>query len=54
MEKIKVIQISHSSESYALGEGEKELKKLVLNDWPTQGARHIKKYYRNRGRVLGS
>ncbi len=45
MEKIKVIQISHSSESYALGEGEKELKKLVLNDWPTQVARHIKKYY---------
>lgn len=43
--KIKVIEISHSSESYALGEGEKELKKLVLNDWPARTARQTKKFY---------
>jgi len=45
MEKIKVIQISHSSESYSLGEGEKELKKLVLNDWPAKVSKQIKKFY---------
>ncbi len=44
MKKIKVIQASHSSESYSLGEGE-ELKKLVLNDWPARVSKQIKKFY---------
>ncbi|MEK6860320.1 MAG: glycosyltransferase family 4 protein [Nanoarchaeota archaeon] len=45
MEKIKIIQASHSSESYSLGEGEKDLKKLVLNDWPARVSKQIKKIY---------
>ncbi|MDO8528369.1 MAG: glycosyltransferase family 4 protein [Nanoarchaeota archaeon] len=45
MKKIKIIEISHSSESYSLGEGEKELKKLVINDWPARVSKQIKKFY---------
>ncbi|MFH1358996.1 MAG: glycosyltransferase family 4 protein [archaeon] len=45
MEKIKVIQTAHSSESYSLGAGEKDLKKIVLNNWPAKVSRQIKKYY---------
>lgn len=45
MEKIKVIKIAHCSHSYFLGEGEKELKKLVLNDWYAKFSKQIKKFY---------
>ncbi len=44
-DKLKVIQISHSSESYSLGEGERDLKKLVLNDWPAKVSKQLKKFY---------
>ena len=45
MEKIKVIQTAHSSESYSLGDGEKDLKKIVLNNWPAKVSRQLKKFY---------
>ncbi len=44
-EKIKVIQLAHASHSYFLGEGEKDLKKLVLNDWYAKVGIQIKKIY---------
>ncbi len=44
-EKIKVIQLAHASHSYFLGEGEKDLKKLVLNDWYAKVGVQIKKIY---------
>ncbi len=44
MEKLKIIEIKHSSESYSLGENE-VLKNLVLNDWNARVARQIKKFY---------
>lgn len=44
MERLKIIEIKHSSESYSLGENE-VLKNLVLNDWNARVARQIKKYY---------
>ena len=43
--KMKVIKIAHCSHSYFLGEGEKELKKLVLNDWYAKFSKQIKKFY---------
>ena len=46
-EKIKVIQIAHCSHSYFLGAGEKDLKKLVLNDWYAKVSKQIKKFYPN-------
>ena len=45
MDKIKVIKIAHCSHSFFLGEGEKELKKLVLNDWYAKFSIQIKKFY---------
>ncbi|MDO8517240.1 MAG: glycosyltransferase family 4 protein [Nanoarchaeota archaeon] len=44
MERLKLIKIAHCSHSYFLGEGERDLKKLVLNDWYAKTARQIKKY----------
>src|SRR3989344_2514643 len=44
MEKLKIIEIKHSSESYSLGENE-VLKNLVLNDWNARVAKQIKKFY---------
>ena len=45
MKKIKVIQTAHSSESYSLSGGERDLKKVVLNNWPAKVSRQIKKFY---------
>jgi len=45
MKKIKVIMIAHCSHSYFLGEGEKDLKKLFLNDWYTKTAKQLNKFY---------
>ena len=42
--KIKVIKIAHCSHSYFLGEGEKDIKKLILNDWYAKFSKQIKKY----------
>ena len=44
-EKIKVIMIAHCSHSYFLGEGEKDLKKLFLNDWYVKTAKQLNKFY---------
>ncbi len=43
--KIKVIMVAHCSHSYFLGEGEKDLKKLFLNDWYTKTAKQLGKFY---------
>ncbi len=43
--KIKVIKIAHCSHSYFLGEGEKDLNKLFLNDWYAKFSKQIKKFY---------
>jgi len=43
--KIKVIKIAHCSHSFFLGEGEKELKKLVLNDWYAKFSKQIKNFH---------
>ncbi len=45
MKKIKVIMIAHCSHSYFLGEGEKDLKKLFLNDWYVKTAKQLNKFY---------
>ncbi len=45
MQKLKVIHIAHVSHSYFLGEGEKDLKKLVLNDWYAKTSRQMKKFF---------
>ncbi len=45
MKKIKVLMIAHCSHSYFLGEGEKDLKKLFLNDWYTKTAKQLNKFY---------
>lgn len=37
--------VAHCSHSYFLGEGEKDLKKLVLNDWYAKTAKQLKKFY---------
>lgn len=42
--KIKIIKIAHCSHSYFLGEGEEDLKKLVLNDWYSKFSKQIKEY----------
>lgn len=45
MKKIKIIMIAHCSHSYFLGEGEKDLKKLYLNDWYAKTAKQLKNFY---------
>jgi len=45
MKKIKVLMIAHCSHSYFLGEGEKDLKKLFLNDWYVKTAKQLNKFY---------
>jgi len=45
MKKIKVLMIAHCSHSYFLGEGEKDLTKLFLNDWYTKTAKQLSKFY---------
>ncbi len=45
MKKIKVIMIAHCSHSYFLGEGEKDLRKLFLNDWYTKTSIQLKRFY---------
>jgi len=45
MKKIKVIMIAHCSHSYFLGEGEKDLNKLFLNDWYVKTAKQLNKFY---------
>ncbi len=42
---MKVIMIAHCSHSYFLGEGEKDLTKLFLNDWYVKTAKQLSKFH---------
>jgi glycosyltransferase involved in cell wall biosynthesis len=44
-QKLKIIQIAHASHSYFLGESNRTIIDIIKNDWFSQVAKQVKKFY---------